>query len=114
LQIPRWLVGLCYNSRTVRRTLCSYLVPDQNAVFVCGSKDDLFRSAGGNNYFCTRNRVTPVNHTRYAVVDPEERCASSRAEEARSVSQKNSPGEFFCETDKKCTMRPQAILPFSG
>jgi len=55
-----------------------------------------------------------VNHTRYAVVDPEERCASSRAEEARSVSQKNSHGEIFCETDKKRTTLPQAILPFTG
>ncbi len=58
--------------------------------------------------------VTPVITPRYAVVDPEERCTSSRAEEARSFSQKSSLCEFFCEKDKKCTMRPQTVCVSSG
>jgi hypothetical protein len=40
--------------------------------------------------------------------------ASGRAEDSRSFSQKNSQSEFFCEKDKKSTMLPQAILPFTG
>ncbi|MFP4436305.1 MAG: hypothetical protein ACLFVO_03585 [Chloroflexaceae bacterium] len=60
------------------------------------------------------HRVTPVNNTTYAVTDPAEHFVSGRAKETRSFAQKNSLSEFFCAKDKKRTMLPQAILPFSG
>ncbi|MFP4440654.1 MAG: hypothetical protein ACLFVO_25750 [Chloroflexaceae bacterium] len=60
------------------------------------------------------HRVSRVNYTTYAVTDPAEHFVSGRAKETRSFAQKNSLSEFFCAKDKKSTMLPQAILPFTG
>ncbi len=45
------------------------------------------------------------------VPNPKVDIASGRVDDSRSVSQKNSQSEFFCETDQKSTMLPQAKRP---
>jgi hypothetical protein len=82
-------------------TLCKFFV----------KKDGFFRPAGGGISYRVNNRVSRVINTSYAVTDQETDWAADRVADSRSLSQKNSHCEFFCDKDKKSTALPEAKRP---